>query len=738
MITPQHIPASEAQKALEGFKKPDGLFQVLERANTILVTDTQENINRMMEIIDIIDKPVPVEEEVFVRMINYAKAEDIKKRLDEFVAESQKQNQPKEELRLSQSGRPGVERVNPTAAPTPQRNVPPGLVRPPITPAPVTPNESLNAPSEADRGMIRGKVHIMADERTNKLIITTREDNMKFFNNIIETLDIETAPDIGVEVQRLEYADADEVATKLNDLIGNTTASTATRPGGGANPAAPGTTRQPGGGPGTSAPDAAPGGATGGGRGTLAETIAARMSANAAANANAPAGESKIGQLSKDNIKILSDKRTNAIIMMASKSDLLALKKIISSMDIQLAQVEIEVVIVQVKLGSGLNTGIDWVLGKEANNYTMRNGKDLMAGGGGSGTSLLGNLTGIASPSGSASGTNEVAAIASHVLSQGINYFLRSDKLNISALIQAAATDSRAKVLASPALLTVDNKEASIEVTEMRYLYKGVRYSGSYNYGNEVPDYEQRDIGLSVKITPRINPNGTVILTIDEKFETIGADQDVGGQKYPTINTHKLQADVSLENMQTVVLGGLVQSESTKSEGGIPILKDIPWIGRWLFGSVRDTEARSELLVFVTPQVFVDGAAASASALHRKSVLSDPRPWDDGGWSISPLADPVSAKIRLDRQARAWEDADQEYKIERELEKGIEKRSKDMMERAKKEAEAAAKKQKNARPSDLTPPAPTAPTVRVGGEGVKVAYPEDGESGLDALLKSLE
>ena len=713
MLNLLHITTAEAQKALEGFKRPDGLFQIFERTNSILVTDTQENINRMLQVIKLMDKPIPVEEKVFPRTIIYAKAEDIKKRLEEFVAESQKQNAPKEEVRLTQSGRPGIERTTPT----PNRPTPTGLIRAgqPPPPTPAAPNETISAPiSDAERGMIRGKVHIMADERTNMLIITTREDNMNFFDDIIKMLDIETAPDMGVEVQRLEYADAEEVATKLNDLIGNASP----RQDGRTTPAAPGARPNTPGSPETPRTELA--------------AAAARANANANASASSTSGESKLGQLNKDNIKILSDKRTNAIIMMGSKTDLAAIKKIIASMDIQLAQVMIETVVVQVELGSGITAGIDWVLGKDANDYTMRNGKDKLAGGGGSGNSLLGNLTGIVTGSGSGSsgsGTNDAATVASHVLNQGINYFLKSDKLNISALIQAAQTDSRAKVLSSPILLTVDNKEASIEATSMRYLYKGVRYSGGYgggsyggNYGGEVPDFEQRDIGLTVKITPRISPNGNVIMTIDEKFETIGPDQDVGGDKYPTVNTRKLQADVSVENMQTIILGGLVQSESKRSDAGIPILKNIPWLGRWLFSSVVDSEYRSELLVFITPYVFHDSASAVEEAHRRKSILSTPRPWDDAGWSISTVADPVSAKTRMTRQAQEWEDADLEYKTERELEKAREERSKKLLERTKKDAEAAAKKQKQ---KNARYPEPPPLTIRAGGEGVQVFLPEN-------------
>ena len=75
--------------------------------------------------------------------------------------------------------------------------------------------------SDADRGMIRGKVIMMSDERSNKLIVITQKANMDFFDKIIEQMDVETTPDVKVEVIRLKYADAEEVSDMINDLIGN-------------------------------------------------------------------------------------------------------------------------------------------------------------------------------------------------------------------------------------------------------------------------------------------------------------------------------------------------------------------------------------------------------------------------------------------------------------------------------------------------------------------------------------
>lgn len=677
MIQLKAITISEAQKALEGFKKPEGLIQAFERTNSLLVTDTQENINRMLEIVRFIDQPLVATEEVNVRRILYAKADDIKKRLEELVAESQKQSQAKEEVKANTSGAPGFTRATTSPVTTAARPLPPGLTRIGSTatpqPAAAAPNESLETlVSDADRGMIRGKVQIISDERSNQLIIITRNENMNFFDKIITVLDVETLPDVMVEVQRLKYADAEEVSTMLNDLIGNVSSKKDDKaPAGAAKAAAPAAAGEP-------AKST-----------TLAEAVAARTG-RTEASAGDTGGKSKLGQLSKDNIKILADKRTNALVMMGSPSDLKAVKEIINGMDIQLSQVLIETVVLQVELGNDVKTGIDWVIGKQSEGYMFRNG-DQMSGGGGTGTDRLKSL---------------VSGVTSNAISSGINYFLKSDKLNVSALVTAAKSDNRTKVLSSPILLTVDNKEATIEATSMRYLYKGVRYSGSTQYGTEVPDYEQRDIGLTVKVTPRINPNGTVVLSIDETFETIGANQTVGTDSYPTINTRKLQADVSVDNMQTVVLGGLVQSESKNEESGIPILKDIPWIGKYLFGSTAAVESRSELLVFLTPYVLETPEQAETEARRRKESMSDERPWSDGGWSKSGLSDPLSQKDHLERERRSIRREDDEREALKMRERLQRERDEKRRQQAEEDAREVLERVKRQSSDKLAEPVP--------------------------------
>lgn len=717
LIRLQHITAEEAQKALEGFKDPNGLFQVFERNNTILVTDTQENLNRMLEVVRELDVATPVTEDVFVRQIQYAAAMEIKTALETIVTESQKDAQQAKGGAPKESGAPGFGGgTRPSLQPSRLLNLNrPGVNKP--EPPPTTPNATMMAQvSDADRGMIRGKVLILADERSNKLIVITAKTNMDFFDKVIETLDVETTPEVEVEVIRLKYAESEEVASMLNDLIGNgSSSSSQSKNNQNQNAAKNGTANR----------NLTQTRAGAGGAATRPQTANPTFSKSAS---------SSLGELNKDNIKILADKRINGIVVMARKADMRAVKEVIEDMDVKLSQVLIETVIIEVTLGDDLKTGIDWVqrgrqhvfsreqvkdsygrpmfweetTDDEGNKVmkpttedtgvplmetikTLRrdgfynNGSYMLGGGGGGSAGMLGSLMNVAA----AGATNGTAATAANPIGGGLNYLLKSDKLNLAAVIQASKTDTRAKYIASPIVMTVDNKEAIVEATESRKFYSGSTTTTSYSTPVTSYSYTDKDIGIKIKVTPKINPDGTVMLTVEEEYSQLGAGQSVlvsgsnGSTQQEPIDTavsRKMSADVLLDNMQTVILGGLTETYKSDKETGIPILKDIPWIGKWLFGSVTQNETRKELLVFMTPYVLDDADAAQAEAIRRKKTLSDPRPWEDNGWSLSPVADPVAKKELLRRLNDEWSRQDEERRNQKALEEAKAKRAKKLAE----------------------------------------------------------
>ena len=627
ILTPKNISAEEAQKAIEGFKRPDGNIQYLERTNSLLVTDTQENVNRMIEILEFIDKPMPVLEEVQVYPIKYAKAEDVKKALEEFVQASREEEQAASNRRSTAAPRPGNSTSGGMTRGVSISRSLPGVTRANAAPEPPASAVGDALVSDADRGMIRGKVQIMADERSNQLIIVTRPSNMAFFERIIKVLDIETAPEIAVEVIRLKYAQADTedsdkgVADLLNELIDTNSRDS--------NSNTANTRNQ-------------------GGNRNLTRR------AQQVEQALPQATKNRMGELKKENIKILADSRINAVMVMASPSDLAAIKEIIAAMDVPVAQVLIETVVLNVGLSDEISTGIQWV--KRVGSGSRY--RDSFGGGGipdGAGAAPS-NLFDVS--------TNLVANIGA--ISGGAQYYATIEKLNLDVLIRATEGDSRTKILTSPVLMTQDNKEATLENTELAYLYNGMKYmgySGNYSSGYQ-PDISQEEIGLTITVTPRINPNGTVVLDFEETFQNLGTPQEVPGSgingassRWPSPVTRKISGSVSVNNGQTVVIGGLVTQEKTETEGGIPILKNIPWVGKYLFGYTDYEDTRDELLVFLTPYVFNSSEEAQAEAKRRKDYLDAAGIWNRG-WSSSELADvPDEAEmLRREKLKRAYED----------------------------------------------------------------------------------
>lgn len=639
----KNMPIDEAKTALEGLKSPKGLLLVYERIAKILVTDTRMNINRMREVARQIDVGTPVDENVFVRQIKNASAVEIKTALEQIVQESQKalENQGLAARNVQQNNnsynrfpnfnRPGMGGGNLLRRPG-QSN---------------QPNQNVNVESkttsvsDADRGMIRGKVLIMADERSNKLVVVTAKTNMDFFDKVIKELDVETTPDTQVKVYRLKYAEAEDVSDMINELIGNTASSSSK---GNQNQAA-----------------------RSGTGGNLTRNTMNRNN-NQRNVTNQQSSDAKAGELTKENTVVLADKRINGLVVMTQKELVPTVEKIIESMDIKLSQVLIETAIIEVTLGDDLATGIDWVLrGKQKgeNGETIRdgfvnNGSSGFGGGGGSGSAALKNMMQVAS-----NAVQNAYFGGATPIGSGVNYLLKSDKLNLAAVIQASKSDSRAKYLASPIIMTVDNKEATIDATEARKFFNGYETSSSYSTYVRTPKYDSKDIGIKIKVKPKINPNGTVMLNVEEEYSQLGAGQailvdDGGTANIDTSLTRKMTADVLLDDRQTVVLGGLTERYTSEKETGIPILKDIPWVGKWLFGSVTQSESRKELLVFMTPYVLDDADSAQAEALRRKRSLSDSRAWESLGWSDSELADPVSKKELLRRLKDEAEKQDEE------------------------------------------------------------------------------
>jgi len=372
-----------------------------------------------------------------------------------------------------------------------------------------------------------------------------------------------------------------------------------------------------------------------------------RARAAAADRVRQVAGEetaSKIGQLSA-NTKILADKRTNTLLLMGTKGDIAALQEIVKKVDIMLAQVLIETVILEVNLNNNTAYGVSW-LQKSMTAYNQR-----IAGANG-GVSLR---EPVASWGGNF-GENSFASLAGDTITRassvpsGLNYFFTFADLNIDAVLSMVASSGEGRVLATPVILTTDNTEATINSGQQIPIRTGDVDSGGTTRSN----YEYKDVGIILKVKPRINPSRYVTLEITQTADTLGGTVDVGtAGKMTSINKREMTASVSVPSRSTIVLGGLVQTDFQNDTTRVPILGSIPLLGA-LFRSENTTRNRTELLVLITPYVLMTPAEArqETARLHGASNVAA-EDWYRG-WSDSSLAPFSPQKLReLEQQQRS-------------------------------------------------------------------------------------
>ena len=599
MIQLKYIDVAEATSAIEPLRHTYSSLTPYERINSILLTDTAANINRITRVLRLIDQPAEMREEPHVMQIAFAVASEIKAKLEEIIAESQKEAQAKPSTvpRTKDTGAPGVVRSLPgvirartTAATQPKSKTP-------------TTASTSDVVEAAERGIISGTVQIVADDRTNLLIIITRPENMKFFETIVKVLDVETAPEVEVKVFRLEFAKAEDIEGMLNELIGAKSSSKdESRPSG--------EKKEDG----------------GERRSTTLREYASRETTTPA---KSEPTQSKIGQLSSENIKILSDERTNALIIMASRSDLATLEKIIGDMDMMLSQVLIEAVILEIQLGDNVQSGVDWVQRSMITSRERSDGGDRpvfsFAGGGGGGSETPLDATTVGR-----------AAVGS-----GVTYYLTMFDVNVDAVIAMTAGDTRTRILSSPVIVTHDNTEAKIESTEQRYFYKGQRYVGGsteFGGGRYQDDVDREEVGIKLTVTPHINDKKLVVMEINQEVEQLAGGQTIGENVWPTTLRRTFEASIAVQNRETIVLGGLVKTQFDNSNSGIPLLRKIPLLGA-LFSQSKKDESQSEIVVFITPYVLDTPEQMVMESRRRKHALNAEGLWEKG-WSESRLAEP--------------------------------------------------------------------------------------------------
>jgi general secretion pathway protein D len=527
--------------------------------NVLVITDAASNVRRLLDIVRLVDVEVATEE-LQIIPIRFADAADLATILNQLFASG----------RVRASAAPGI----PAAPAAPPPPTAPGTLRPPTGPA------------TAEAGSVDRPPLIVAERRSNSLIVHARRHELETIRRLIAQLDINIYSGRRVFIYYAENAKAKDLAATLNAIYGARETVPTAAPTPQTTPRTPGQPLSPPPPPPTTGPGAPIGGLGGEG-------------------------------LVEGQVRFIADETTNAIIVTTFPRNWSEIEATIRSLDRMPRQVLIEVLVAEITLTDEFRFGVDWALRRPIRAAQQSINPDIPT---------------IFSPS------TDIPPRATLTLPAGGLTGLAFEANEFFALLNTLASDNRVNVLSSPHVLTTENKKAVINVsdsipivTSQQVPIGGTTTQTAQNTTSVVgtQSVEYRDAGVILTVTPRIGERGTVALDVKQEVNDIGAAEPPTGSR--RIIKREAETSVVLINNQTLVLGGLIRERTGLEDRGIPLLKDIPLLG-YLFGAKVRTFTKTELLIVITPRVV--GTALDASRITEDMLRSNPDA--SGAMRLSP------------------------------------------------------------------------------------------------------
>ncbi len=425
---------------------------------------------------------------------------------------------------------------------------------------------------------------IIADERTNQLIVISSPKAFERVLEVIKILDVMGPADgtgVRMWVVPLANADAQKAASTLSSL------------------------------------------ATGAG---------AKKGADAKAGAKAKE-QAAAAALFEGDVKVTADETTNALVVVASARDFRALRSVIEQLDVRRPQVFVEAAILEVAVNQNRNVGlsaygsapldvpIPGATGPGILTFANEGGKTLFGQGArvASGIALLQALerTGRLDQSSAALGLELVDS-----LSQGIGLFsftgpaitLIEDAAgnpivsfpSVGAVVNLLQGNSNVDILSTPHLMTTDNEKAELSVGDKVPVSKGTSFAGAGGIGlSAQQQIGFEDVKLKFTVTPHVNADNEVRIELEQEVADISGQVNIGGVSNPIISSRSIKSVVVTADQRTVVIGGLMQDRKSDSESKVPFFGDIPVIG-WLFKNWSDTSKKTNLILLLTPYIVRD------------------------------------------------------------------------------------------------------------------------------------
>lgn len=436
------------------------------------------------------------------------------------------------------------------------------------------------------------RVRVIADNRTNRILIKGDTATRKRLRQLIEMLDVPAADRLGgLKVFRLKYASAKNLAEILQGLVTGQAVSGAD---GRANSTSNSNNNMMGSANTT----------TNSGSSSSISTPAINLGGSSTGN-----NQNNITSFNANGISIIADSSQNALVVKADPQLMREIESAIQQLDVRREQVLIEAAIIEVEGSDADQLGVQWALGDISSGVGLISFDNV-------GSSLASLAAGYLS--GGASGLGQALTGAGSSVVLG-DYKEGSDgsRRLYGALIQALKENTKSNLLSTPSIVTMDNEEAYIVVGENVPFVTG---SVSTNNGtvNPYTTIERKDVGVTLKVIPHIGENGTVRLEVEQ--EVSGVKNSKGQASDLVTSKRAIKTAILAEHGQTVVLGGLISDNSIYSRQSVPGLGAIPGVGR-LFRSDAKTNQKRNLLVFIHPTIVGGGDDVRRLSQQRYSQL---------------------------------------------------------------------------------------------------------------------
>ena len=464
-------------------------------SNAIIISDIRSNINRIMDIIDRMDRTA-IESTEVVRL-RYGVAEDI-------VAMLKKLEKSKGEA------------------------------------------------GEADE-----EATLVADKRTNSVVVTADELNLQRIKDLIRYLDTPLEQSGNVKVVYLEYANAMDIAEVLSRVMQNITALD---------------------------------------------------------------NDGQKARSSSSHSTIEADEGTNSLIITADADEMASLEAVIARLDIRRAQVLVEAIIVEMEITEGQELGLQWLFANDSGMFGSNISTSTAQ------QQRNAALAGAILPDDNTSndiGVRDLAGALSQIPGTTFGWGVVDDNLSMSVILNALQTQGNANILSTPSLLTLDNEEAYITVGQQVPFVTGSYTSTGATNGavqNPFQTIQRENVGVTLTVTPQVNEGDSVVLDIVQEVSSIS--QQILVASDVITNERKIETKVLARDGDIVVLGGLVKDDIQDSQQGVPILQDIPLLGR-LFRNDVVSVTKSNLLIFIRPTIVRDDDDLAGATADKYRFIRD-------------------------------------------------------------------------------------------------------------------